>query len=125
MLLDCVRSYRLTNILSLNPLRYSDRVSNGNGLTEAYGLVALNLLLPLAVTVLRGMIASLNPLSKYSVLKGNVLYATYVVYVSFVRIYNECIFLCIREWMVSCVCFEEETSCLSLLFLFFYDYSYQ
>lgn len=45
-------------------------IGNGNSLTGAYGLVGLNLLLPLAVTVLRGMIASLNPLSKYSVLKG-------------------------------------------------------
>jgi hypothetical protein len=87
MLLDCIRSYCLSNNLFLNPLRYLDRVSNGNGLTEAYGLVALNLLLPLAVTVLRGMIASLNPLSKYSVLKGTVLYATYVVCVSFVCVY--------------------------------------
>lgn len=45
-------------------------IGTGNSLTGAYGLVGLNLLLPLAVTVLRGMIASLNPLSKYSVLKG-------------------------------------------------------
>ena len=45
-------------------------IGTGTSLSEGYGLVALNLLLPLAVTVLRGMIASLNPLSKYSVLKG-------------------------------------------------------
>ena len=46
-------------------------IGPGNNLTQGYGLVALNLLLPLAVTVLRGMIASLNPLSKYAVLKGD------------------------------------------------------
>ena len=54
-------------------------IGPGDSLTGAYGLVGLNLLLPLAVTVLRGMIASLNPLSKYSVLKGTVFLSSYPI----------------------------------------------
>mmetsp|Transcript_9349 Transcript_9349/g.9165 ORF Transcript_9349/g.9165 Transcript_9349/m.9165 type:complete len:487 (+) Transcript_9349:1001-2461(+) len=45
-------------------------ISGGTGVADGYGFVALNLLLPLAVTVLRGLIATLSPLSKYSILYG-------------------------------------------------------